>query len=108
MITEKAEECVILKEHSQEFLKKAALCTKPSDAETFVRLALDLGQQAHQIESDLKSDSAWLYMAYIVRCGAGRNYRDYCDFCARNAFHPISDSDYQSALTWLSDQDNPS
>ena len=91
-----------LKSMASEFRRKSVACTQASDAETFFNLSTKAAEEAEKLNDSNKIESCWVYLSFIKRFGYTKGYIDYCEFCARNCMAAVSDHDYKTALSFLS------
>ena len=91
-----------LRNISEEFFAKSLACTKVSDVKTFFDLAQQANTSADILEESLKIESCWTYLHFIEYFGYSTGYCDYVEFCIRNRFAPVSETDLNLALSYSS------
>ena len=98
---EKASRISQLREISNDFLAKSAMCTKVNDVESFFELAQKASAQADELESDIKIESCWVYLQFQINFDYPSDYASYLEFCLRNGFQAVCADDYQKALDFV-------
>lgn len=89
-----------LRKISKNFYDKSLACTKISDIRAFFELAQQASADADALEADLKVESCWVYLHFVQFFGYSPEYTEYLEFCVRNRFDPVSDTDYRAALSY--------
>lgn len=90
-----------MRKTADNFLEKSLACTKISDVKAFFELAQQANAEADAVESDLKIESCWTYLHFIRYFEYPREYNDYMEFCVRNRLSPVSDTDFRSAVAYI-------
>lgn len=103
--SEKAQSACQLREIAKQFYDKAIASVKSSDAALFMKLASDANSDAEKLESELKLESSFYYVALFRRFPAtyAGTYPDYLEFCLRNGFQSFHRDDFERAMDWQAD-----
>ena len=91
----------ILRQTSFDLLEKTSHCTKANDAETFLRMAMDISQVADRLEADSKVESTWIYLHMVKNFDYSPEFSEYTAFCLRNKLQALHHDDFQTSLAWL-------
>lgn len=82
----------------QELLQKARACARASDAEIFTKLGLDCLAQARAIVQEMKTNSILTFFECTCQLEKRANYPAYLEFCARNGFETLSETEFDSVF----------
>lgn len=91
-----------LRNVAKTFFKKSLACAKITDVKAFFDLAQQANESADVLENDIKLESCWTYLHFVEYFGYSRKYADYMEFCIRNRFAPVSETDLTMALSYRS------
>jgi hypothetical protein len=80
----------------EECLTRARLAPRAKDAHGYIEAAERAFARARELMREREHNSLILFLEICALLGASPNYAQYLDFCARNGFESLSESDFNS------------